>query len=86
MIKSSFTSRQSIFKLLTFEDSIMYAQYDGVVGIIHLHSDDVHFSCFVNLKKPIYDMDIAHKEGDEVVVVAVGAGGVYILKATLDRL
>ncbi len=85
MIKSSITSRQSIFKLLAFEDSIMYAQYDGLIGIMHLHSDDVDYSCFVNLKKPIYDMDIVHKEGDQVVVVAVGAGGVYILKATLDR-
>lgn len=31
-------------------------------------------------------MDIAFQEDDQTKVVAVGAGGVYILKAALDRL
>ena len=62
----------------------MFSQYDGMVGIKHLHSDENQDSVCVYLKKAIYDMDIAYLGKGHAVVVAVGGGGAYIIIAKLD--
>jgi hypothetical protein len=43
---------------------IMHSQYDGMIGITHLHSEISEDPCFLYLEKAIYDMDIVYEDSD----------------------
>ena len=73
-------------KLLPLEDSIMFSQYDGLVGIKHLHSEEDTNIFSVMFRRPIYDMDFAYKKEIRAIVLCAGENGLYLLRVSLDSI